>query len=202
MNTLKWSIPAGIVVALIMLSPAHATSVAPLITFDDQPFGSIAGQTLTIVAGDTPVTFSGTGLQIRSFGGSFPDTLALSTFGDSEVITVTFGGRVVQFVEFENFINGRYTDEVDFITGTAFNAAGHVVDMTTNADTIFRLEGPGITRVVYDDDNFGGGYLIDNFRFLVVPEPTSSALVMGTAACVLVFPRRRRSSDGLYAVAQ
>jgi hypothetical protein len=131
------------------------------------------------------VTFAGVGLQIRSLGGPFPDGRLLSTRFDSEVITVTFGGLSVLFAEFENYINGRFTDEVDVINGRAYNAAGSIVDSATNADSIFRLDGAGITRLVYDDDNHGDGYLIDNFHFLAVPEPASTTLVFACAVACL-----------------
>jgi hypothetical protein len=192
MNAPRGSLPLGFVAVLLMLSPACGAGIGQSITFEDQPFGNIAGNSLTIVAGGVPVTFSGVGLQVRPLGDVFPSGRMLSTRIDSEVITVTFGGLSVLFAEFENHINGRYTSEVDVITGTAFNAAGSIVDSAMNSDTIFRLEGPGITRIVYDDDNQGGGYLIDNFHFLVVPEPASSTMAFTCAvSCILLRVRCR-----------
>jgi hypothetical protein len=171
-------------VAVSAWSPAAYAAVNPtvvsgLIDFEDQPVGAIAGNSLTIVSSGVPVTFSGVGLQIRTYGSAFPPTKGLSTLVDSEVITVEFGGELMQFVQFENIINGRYTAETDVVTGKAFDAANNLLDTETSAATIFRLDGPNIAKVVYDDDNMGGGYIIDNFEFATVPEPgLGSALIL------------------------
>jgi hypothetical protein len=178
MKPLARSAIAALGSLFVSLGTCFGAGQVGFIDFEDQPVGFIVGGTLTVNAAGIPVTFSGLGLNIREFGPPFPPTKVLSTAVDSQSIIVTFGASAqLNYAEIENLINGRFTDEVDIIKGTAFNLANLPIDTETSAATILRLDGPGIVRVQYDDSE-STGYVIDNFRFEVVPEPTTLLLVM------------------------
>jgi hypothetical protein len=166
--------------------------VAAIIDFESLAVGPIPGGTLLITAEGVDVTFSGPGLTIRQFGSPFPNTRVLSTTLDAGPITITFGGGfATSMVSFENIINGRFTPEVDSPIGTAYNALNNVVDMEQNSNTIHVLSGPGIVRVVYTEGSQGEGFVMDNFEFQVVPEPTTWILT-GAGIGILAIVRRRR----------
>ena len=143
-----------------------------LITFQDQPIGTYPGATVTITAGGVPVTFSGTGLQIRDIADlGFPpgSSRTLSTPVDLEPITaiVDFGeGVTVNFVQIRNWISGVYTTEVDTIVMSAYDASNNLLGTVTSSAEFISLAFPGIKRVVFDDVN-DTGYLIDEFQFVV-----------------------------------
>lgn len=184
-------------VLALMLAATGPLRAEPItITFDEIPVGMIPGGTLTLNVGGIEVTFSGLGLQIRQFGAPFPSTRVLSTLTDIQPITVTFGGGITaDLVEVENLINGRFTSEIDVIRGDAFDPSNVLLDSASNSNTIHRLVGPDIARVVYDDvaGPHGNGYVLDNFTFTPVPEPTSIAL-LGLGVCgALGYGWRRRA---------
>jgi hypothetical protein len=143
-----------------------------MITFQDQAVGSYADGTVTLLAGGVPVTFSGTGLQIRditSFGFPAGASRTLSTnVGPYEPIsaTLTFPeGVTANFVQIRNWISGVYTTESDTIVMSAYNASGVLLGTVTSSAEFVSLAFPGIAKVVFDD--VGTGYLIDEFQFMV-----------------------------------
>ena len=143
-----------------------------MITFQDQAVGSYADGTVTLLAGGVPVTFSGTGLQIRditSLGFPAGASRTLSTnVGPYEPIsaTLTFPeGVTANFVQIRNWISGVYTTESDTIVMSAYNASGVLLGTVTSSAEFVSLAFPGIAKVVFDDVETG--YLIDEFQFIV-----------------------------------
>lgn len=178
-------------IALIAVTGFAAASNAAIdFNFEDQSIGALAGETVTLTSQGVDVTFSGPGLQIRNFGASFNNAQnVLSSLSDAGPIEVIFSQAVLE-VSFENIINGRYTSEVDFIDGVAYDAANNIVDSFTG-DISDRptLSGAGIVRVVWAESNEFEGFVVDDVSF-VVPAPGAVAL-LGLGG--LVAARRRRA---------
>ena len=174
--------------------PAAAVPIS--IDFEGVTNADISADTLVISTAAGNVTFTGVGLRIRDLPSSFPLGNVLSTTGDTQPITVTFApGVELLYAEVENRINGRFTSEVDVIVANAFDATSTVLDTETSSATILRMDGPGITRLTYDDSTPTTGYVLDNFVFEVadsVPVPAPAALLLlGTALAGLTTMRRR-----------
>jgi hypothetical protein len=175
--------------ALIALGLAASVASATDFDFESVPSGGIAGDMLVLSSQGVNVAFSATGLQIRDFGAGFGGAgHVLSSQDDAGPITVEFD-QAVQSVTFENIINGRYTGEVDFIDGWAYDAGNNLVDSVSGSDADFlTLSGGGIVKVVWAESNSGEGFVVDNVSF-TVPAPASIAL-LGLGA---VAARRRRA---------
>jgi hypothetical protein len=192
------------VVILALILGVAEPAGALVIDFENLAVGPIAGDTITLNVGGVDVTFSGAGLQVRQYGiehptSPFPTTKVLSTTLDVRPITITFqSGFSANYVEVENIVNGTYTPEVDVIVGTAYDVDSAVLDSQTNSNTIHHLTGPGIVRVVYDDDPHGEGYVLDNFSF--VPEPSSLTLLgmagLGWTGRAILLRRREETRAG------
>jgi len=169
------------------------TVLRDVIDFQDQPVGSYAGGTVTICclarsapsgspAGGVDVTFTGAGLLIRDLGSQFPAgaSRVLSTApSDLQPITATLGGGVTtNFVQIHNWINGRYTGEVDTIKMTAYDAAGNEIASVTSSNEFISISSPdiGIAKVTFDDVPVNGndGYVLDEFQ--IVPPPVIGAI--------------------------
>lgn len=169
------------------MSLATSAALATDFNFEDVPSGPVVGETLVLSSQGVNVTFSASGLQIRDFGGFANAGHVLSSTLDAGPITALFSQAVLS-VSFENLINGRYSGEVDFIDGWAYDANNNLVDSVLGSAADFiTLSGPGIVRVVWQEANPGEGFVVDNVSF-TVPAPASLALV-GLAGLVA---RRRR----------
>tara|TARA_R110002073_G_scaffold37866_1_gene108912 strand:- start:64978 stop:65574 length:597 start_codon:yes stop_codon:yes gene_type:complete len=166
------------------------TAAAGVVDFDfeAQAAGGVAGEMMTLNSQGVDVTFSATGLQIRDFGASFGGAgHVLSSAGDAGPITAEFSSGV-NFVSFENLINGRYDSEVDMIDGWAYDAADNLVDSFSGSTADFATLTGDIWRVVYQESVPFAGFVMDNFSFRV-PAPSAMALLgMGG----LMASRRRR----------
>lgn len=189
-------------VALLVALCLYAAQpvAADVITFQDQPLGPYADETVTIAAGGTFVQFSGRGLQIRDIQGhGFPDgaSRVLSTIGDIDRITATFApGFTTNFVQVRNWISGTFSGEVDTIVMSAFDASRSLLGTVVSSNDFVSVSFPGIAMVTFDDPRDREGYVIDDFTFggTPVPEP-GSLLLMGAAVAGLVA--RRRSTRSL-----
>lgn len=177
------------IAVLAALGLATSAALATDFNFEDVPSGPILGDTLMLSSQGVTVTFSATGLQVRDFGGAFGNAgHVLSSDSDAGPITAVFSQAVLS-VSFENLVNGRYSGEVDFIDGWAYDAGNNLVDSVSGSTADFlTLSGPGIVRVVWQEANSGEGFVVDNVSF-TVPAPGSLALV-GVGGLVA---RRRRS---------
>lgn len=177
------------IAVLATLSLTASAALATDFDFESVPVGPLAGDTLVLTSQGVNVTFSANALQIRDFGGNFGNAgHVLSSWDDAGPITAVFS-QAVQSVSFENIINGRYSSEVDFIDGWAYDAGNNLVDSVSGSSADFlTLSGAGIVRVVWQEANVGGGFVVDNVSF-VIPAPGSLALV-GFGG---LFARRRRA---------
>lgn len=156
--------------------------------FEDQSPGLASGETLTLNSQGVDATFTAPELQIRFLSGSF-DTQVLSSRADAGPIEVSFS-TPVQEVSFENVINGRFSSEVDFIAGTAFDIDDNIIDSFALTDESFpTLSGAGIARVVWEGAGDGTGFVIDNVSF-VIPSPGAASLL---AFGLVAASRRRRA---------
>ena len=160
--------------AVLMFAPG---AFAAVIDFEDLDVGAIPGEELVYEVDDVTVTIQGTGLRIRTLGGSFDaeygQTRYLSTSGDSAEITVTFTNGSADFITILNPINGTVTGEVDIINAEALDDDDIVVDSKTSSDALLTLDGPGIARATYDDDDTG--YVIGYIEFDVTPADGTAA---------------------------
>ncbi|MCL4221181.1 MAG: PEP-CTERM sorting domain-containing protein [Phycisphaerales bacterium] len=177
------------IAVLVAVGLSASAAMATDFNFEDVPDGPIFGDTLVLTSQGVNVTFSATGLQIRDFGGAFGNAgHVLSSASDAGPITAVFSQAVLS-VTFENLINGRYSGEVDFIDGWAYDANNDLVDSVSGSAADFlTLSGPGIVRVVWQEANQFEGFVVDNVSF-TVPAPASLALV-GLGGLVA---RRRRA---------
>jgi uncharacterized protein (TIGR03382 family) len=177
---------------LLAVCFAAGSATAGVIDFDFEstPEGAIPGDSLTLSSQGVDVTFNATGLQIRDFDTGFGNAgHVLSSFEDAGPIEVLFS-QAVQSVSFENVINGRYTSEVDFIDGVAYDAGNNIVDsFSGNASDFPTLSGAGIVRVTWVESEPGQGFVVDNVSFVVPGPATLSALGLALGAGL----RRRRA---------
>jgi hypothetical protein len=193
-NTLK-----SFAVAAIMASGAFAAS-ASVIDFQSFPVGAIAGGSTTITVDGVDVRFSAPGLQIRditSFGFPAGSSRVLSSTTDAGPIQVDFlNGFTADFVDFQNWINGTYTTEVDTPLGIAYDAAHNVLDTYQGSATIHHLNGPGIAEAIYTAPSTG--FVLDNFTFRgsssQVPEGGSTLVLLGLSGLALFGARCRQGS--------
>ena len=163
--------------AVILSIPNFAN--ATVIDFNSLTPGPVPGGVLNITADGVPVTFSATGLMVHDLSATFGGERVITSGSFFDPITVTFGGGYTAlFAEVENHINGEITSEVDVIMGTAYNAANVAIDTETNSNEIHHLDGPGIAWIEYDDVNDLTAFVIDNFTFEAVPEPTTLGLAL------------------------
>ena len=187
----------GLGLAVGIAVPAMALPIT--IDFEGSSPGLIPGGALVVNVGAVNVTFSGTGLQFVQFSSPFPNHVVLTTDPTSPEITITLSASAkFTSAEIDNLIRGEFTSESDRIIVSAFNGVPSLIGSTTGTGAIVHVDAPNAIRVTVDDVpgptgtpgvDFAG-FTIDAFRFELVPEPASMAvLVVGLVA---LAARRRR----------
>lgn len=175
---------AGLYIAFFISLLLAAPSQSATLDFDDLPIGLVAGESLTINVDGVDITFSGVELQVLSLelgfnGALFPGTgnqLSAGIDQTGDLIVEIESGYAFDFIEIENHVTGGPVFEIDIITGMAFDSNGQLLDSFTNGLEFATLTGPGITRATFGA--FETAFAIDNFRFTVIPEPSTSLLMM------------------------
>lgn len=186
-----------IAISSMLLFFVTANAHAVLIDFNTATPITMTGgnneiRTVTFTADGVDVTFSGFNLFVTGPILGVSQTIATQGFGVYPVEVFFEKNITADYVEINNVVSGTYTSEVDVIVGTAFDALGSIVDTNTTGEFIHKLNGPGISSLLYTDSG-NTGFTLANFSFeysrVSIPEP-STVMLMSFGLAIFGFQRR------------